>query len=117
MSFKKIFLSDKVCFEREGHWWIKTLKKGGFRLHLEGASFYGWGIDFALREGMYPSGGGLPEEMIPFTDPFTSEMVYITYKLVLKIRSLPSGEIVFHSLLPPHEIMKLGDIYHRVQQP
>jgi hypothetical protein len=66
---------------------------------------------------MYPSGGGLPEEMIPFTDPFTSEMVYITYKLVLKIRSLPSGEIVFHSLLPPHEIMKLGDIYHRVQQP
>lgn len=117
LTFNQILKSRKNNFYTTGRWWIETVKKGGFRLHLEGARFYSWGIEFAMREGMYPADGGLPERPIGFWDPFVEETVYMPHKLVLQVRILPSGELVLHSLLPPHEIMKLGDIYRKIETP
>ena len=115
-TFRQIFTGTKT-FDIQGRWWIETVKKGGFRLHLEGARFYSWGVEFALREGMYPAGGGLPEEPIPFKDLFTGETVEMPHKLVLQIRVKPSGEIILHTLSPPQESMKLGDMYRKVKTP
>ncbi len=116
-TFRQIFIGRKASFDLRGRWWIEHVGQGGFRLHLEGARFYSEGIEFALREGMLPAGGGLPERPYPFTDPFTGEGVEMPHKLVLQIRIKPSGEIVLHSMWTPGEVRRLGDMYHKIQTP
>lgn len=100
--FKQIYTqSNGYKFETGWNVWeLERLGSKGFRLHLYGARFFARGPEFAQLEGMHPPEGKMTAWPIRFWDPFVEDFVEMPYKLVVQVRMLPTGELVFHHLTP-----------------
>ncbi|NIN65796.1 MAG: hypothetical protein GTO63_14100 [Anaerolineae bacterium] len=75
-------------------WRVERLSDGRVRIHLEGARYYRDGVSMAEEGGPGQRFGGC------FYDPTTNEEVYVRGRLVLNVRSDPSGKIILLHMWP-----------------